>query len=566
VPAYDVVIRNGTVVDGSGAPGVPADVGIVGDRIATVGRIPVDEPGAVEIDAEGHVVTPGFIDGHTHLDAQVFWDPMATSSCWHGVTTVVMGNCGFTLAPARPDERHLVLHNLERAEDIPIEAMNAGLPWNWERFREYLDAIDGVPKGLNFSAYIGHSALRTWAMGERAFAEHASPDDLARMVAELEDALAAGAMGFSSSRSDTHVTTTGQPVASRVATWDELATLVAAVGRAGGVFALTNEPAMGSPDAEVRAEAIGRLSDLVADTGVTATFGVSAFGRPSRWPELQAMIDSTAARGGLMFGQTSGREQGALFSFRTWMPFDYLPVWQELRALPLEEQAAALRDPEVRRRLVDAVDEPRYYATPEKSMALDFERFFVLQTPVGANPSVAAVAAERGVSPVQLILDLAAETDLGQFFALVTGNDNLDQVQAQLGDPRMVMTFTDSGAHVGQVMNSSMHSHLFAFWVRSRGAFTVEEAVRMVTSVPAGIWGFSDRGAIREGFTADVNVFDPATVAPHMPEVVWDFPAGVRRLTQRSSGFLATLVAGQVVLDRGEDTGARPGRLLRRGR
>src|SRR6478752_1520707 len=229
--AYDLVIRNGTVVDGSGLGSFRADVGIVGDRIAFVGRI-LDRANR-EIDAEGHVITPGFIDGHTHMDAQILWDPLGTCSCWHGVTSVVMGNCGFTLAPARHDQRHLVVRNLERAEDIAAEAMAAGIDWTWETFPEYLDTLDRAPKGINYAAQIGHSALRTWAMGERGFEQAASEDDLAIMERELRDALRAGAIGFSTSRTPNHQTSDDRPVASRLAEWSEIQRLVGVMSDAG---------------------------------------------------------------------------------------------------------------------------------------------------------------------------------------------------------------------------------------------------------------------------------------------------------------------------------------------
>ena len=238
---YDVVIRNGTVVDGTGLAPYRADVGIVGGRIATIGRI--REHGATDIDAEGHVVTPGFIDGHTHLDAQVFWDQLGANSCWHGITTAVMGHCGFTLAPAAPEERHLVVRNLERAEDISGAAMAAGIDWTWSTFAEYLDAVERQPKGINYAANIGHSALRTFAMGERAFDEEAGPDDLKAMAAELEDALRAGAYGFTTSRTEHHRTSDDRPVASRLASWDEVEELVGVLGALGtGVFQLVQDP------------------------------------------------------------------------------------------------------------------------------------------------------------------------------------------------------------------------------------------------------------------------------------------------------------------------------------
>ena len=290
---FDLVIRNGTVVDGSGLGSFRADVGVVGDRIAFVG--PIHERGTREIDAEGQVVTPGFIDGHTHLDAQVFWDASGSSSCWHGVTSVVMGNCGFTLAPVRSDQRALVVRNLERAEDIDPAALAAGIDWDFETFPEYLDAVDRLPKGINFAAQVGHSALRTWAMGERAFEAEATDEDLAAMRGQLAESLRAGAIGFSTSRTMHHETSDNRPVASRLASWHEVATLVGVLGELGtGIFE-TADSAMSAPDPEARARGLDRVRNLAADTQVPVTFGMVAT-RGSDY--LLDFLDDAAASGG----------------------------------------------------------------------------------------------------------------------------------------------------------------------------------------------------------------------------------------------------------------------------
>jgi N-acyl-D-aspartate/D-glutamate deacylase len=551
--AYDVVIRGGTVVDGTGMAPYPADVAISGGRIARIGRI--TGRGREEIDASGHVVTPGFIDGHTHMDAQVFWDPLGTSSCWHGVTTVVMGHCGFTLAPAPFEQRHLVIRNLERAEDISGVAMAAGIDWSWTTFAEYLDTVDRLPKALNYAANVGHSALRTYAMGERAFTETATEADVEVMRAELRDAMRAGAYGLTTSRTLHHETSDNRPVASRLAGWDEVCDLVGVLGELGsGVFQLVEDP----PAVEERPEREGRLIELAVKTQVPIAIGATSGGRSLE------VLDAAARAGGRMFGLTHPRGIGSLSSFRSRLPFDTLAEWAPIRALPLEEQRQALKDPAVRERLIRAAHEGPYgRAIGAEARKPDFERMRVLDSPLPPNPTVAEAARARGVDPVELIIDLALETDLKQFFAQTFAPFDADAVKAAMKHARTVPTFSDAGAHVSQICDASIHTHLLGHWVRDRGDFTLEEAVRMLTLAPARAWGMHDRGLLLEGMVADVNVFDPAVVAPAMPELVHDLPAGEPRIEQRAVGFLATIVAGQIVHRAGIPTGALPGTLLR---
>jgi N-acyl-D-aspartate/D-glutamate deacylase len=552
---HDLVIRGGTVVDGSGLPPYRADLGIVGDRIATIGRI--RERGAEEVDAEGHVVTPGFIDGHTHMDAQVFWDELGTCSCWHGVTTVVMGHCGFTLAPAPAEQRALVVRNLERAEDISGVAMAAGIDWRWTTFAEYLDAVDARPKAINYAANIGHSALRTYAMGERAFTDEAGPDDLAVMANELADALRAGAYGFTTSRTRQHETSDDRPVASRLASWDEVRALVGVMGDLEtGVFQLVEDRHEADDGGAAMAR---RLMELAVETGVPVA--VPAGGSD---PRILGLIDATAAAGGRMFGLTHCRGIGNMSSFRSRLPFDNLPEWAEVRALPLDEQRRALGDPSVRERLVKAAHEGDFgRAIGAEARKPDYERMRVLDQPLPPNPTVADAARARGVDPVEAIIDIALETDFDRFFVQTIAPFDPEAVKRVMQHPRTVMTFSDSGAHVSQMSDCSIHTHLLAHWVRDRQDFTLEEAVRMITFGPARAWGFHDRGLLREGLVADVNVFDPERVAPEMPRIVFDLPADERRIEQKATGFRATVVAGQVSFLDGESTGARAGRLIR---
>ena len=496
---HDLVIKNGTIVDGSGLPRYRADVGIRHGRIVTIGRI--RERAREVIDADGQVVAPGFVDGHTHMDAQIFWDPLGTSSCWHGITSVVMGNCGFTLAPCAAADKHLVVRNLQRAEDIPPEAMEAGIDWRWTTFPEFLDCLEALPKGINYGGYIGHSALRTYVMGERAFDGPAGEDDLEAMARELRDAIRAGAIGFTTSRSPAHETPDGRPVASRLATWDEVRRLVGVMGEMNaGIFELAGEGVDRAPGDPGLRDYHVRLRDLAVETGRPITFGVfSRRGVPDVWRAYLALLDETAAAGGRMFAQVHTRSLSALLSFRTQLPFDRLPAWRELRALPLDEQRRRLRDPAVRRRLVDASGE-RDGRRPVGTEArpADYDWLLVFDTVEGPHRTVAEVARERGQHPAETMIDLALARDLDLFFLQPIANEDQDYALELMRHPRAVTTFSDSGAHVSQLMDSSLQTHLLSHWVRRTQAFTLEQAVRMLTLVPATLWGFSDRGLVRD--------------------------------------------------------------------
>jgi N-acyl-D-amino-acid deacylase len=563
--AFDLVVKNGTVIDGSGLPRFRADVGVRGGRIVSIGRI--RERAREVIDADGHVVAPGFVDGHTHMDAQIFWDPYGTCSCWHGITSVVMGNCGFTLAPCSSKDKHLVIRNLERAEDISAEAMDAGIEWSWTTYREFLDTLERLPKGINYSGYLGHSALRTYVMGERAFEAGATEDDVRAMEAELRDAIEAGAMGFTTSRSPSHETPDRRPVASRMASWDEVRRLVGVMGDLNaGIFEIAGEGVDRSTGGEdARRDYHRRLRELAVETGRPVTFGL--FGRkdaPGIWREYVRLIDETATAGGRMFAQVHSRALSAILSFKTQTPFDKLPVWREIRRLPLAEQRERLSDKSLRPQLVEAA-RAKFDGKPLGTEARPavFDWLFVMDNVHGPHRSVAEAARQRGCDPVEAMIDIALERDFDAFFFQPIANEDQDVALELMRYKHAVVTFSDSGAHVSQLMDSSLQTHLLAHWVREKHAFTLEEAVRMLTLVPATYWGFADRGLIREGLAADLVVFDPDTIAAEMPEVVNDLPAGAKRLVQRCRGIAATVVNGETVLRDGKPTGALPGRLLR---
>ena len=562
---YDLLIKNGTVVDGSGLPRFQADVAIAEGKIAAIGKI---REGAKEIiDAEGHVVSPGFVDGHTHMDAQVFWDPLGTCSCWHGITSVVMGNCGFSLAPCSEEDKLLVMRNLERAEDISPEAMEAGIKWSWTTYPEYLDAVERLPKGINYSAYIGHSALRTYVMGERAFSEEATPDDLEAMKREVRSAIQAGAAGFTTSRTRNHQTPDGQPVASRLATWDEVRHLVGVLGELNsGVFEIAGEDTGLNPD-RIQ-DYCNRLKALAVDTGVPVTFGMfSAPKAPDYWRPFFALADETAAAGGRMFIQVHSRPISVLQSFESVTSFDKLPVWRDIRKLSLTEQEAALRNPDMRQKLVRAANQPPQEGTRAvgaEARAANFKWLFpIMDRAVPPYQSVAEIAAERNQDPVETYIELALDKGLKRFFMQPLTNTHEPSTLEMMQHPRSVITFSDSGAHVSQIMDSSLQTHLLSHWVREQEALTLEDAVHQLSFVPASHWKLAGRGLLREGWNADVVIFDPQTVEPQVPELTHDLPAGARRLKQKANGFLATIVNGEVVLRNNEHTGALPGQLLR---
>ena len=565
----DLLVRGADVVDGSGAPRFRADVGVAGGRIAEIGRIRA--PAKRIMDGDGLILAPGFIDGHTHMDAQVAWDPLGSCSCWHGVTSVIMGNCGFALAPCRPGEREWIARCLEAVEDIPTSAMMAGIDWSWESFPDYLATVEALPKAINYGAYLGHSALRMFVMGERALSEPATEDDLAAMRAAVAEALRAGAMGFSTSRATTHVTPDDTPVPSRIAEWSEIDALAGAMAELdAGVFQIGPDISSGAAQRAF----LDRLRRVALDSGRPVMFGTIATrqGRePLSWQAQLDYIDETVAAGGRMFGQTTTRPINAVFSLKSYLPFDSLPGWRELRALPLERQKRALRDPDARARLIAAEGamaprDPGEFqgggAATTNPRKPDYGNLFALRGTDWDDPTVAEIAERRGEHPVGAMIDLMVE-DEDRIFVQPLVNETPEAVGGMLRHPRALATFSDSGAHVCQEMGSSLQTHMLSYWVRDRQAFSLEEAVRMLTFDNASAWELPDRGLVRRGWAADLVLFDEARVKPRLPTVETDLPGGARRLVQKADGIAATIVNGAVTLENGEATGETPGALLR---
>ncbi len=567
--ALDLLVKNGTVVDGSGLPRYRADVGVKGGKIAEIGRI--REPAERVIDAEGLIVAPGFIDGHTHMDAQVNWDPLGSCSCWHGVTSVVMGNCGFALAPCKPADREWFARCLTAVEDIPTEAMMAGIDWTWETFPEYLATVERLPKGLNYGMYIGHSALRMYAMGaKRGLEEKATEDDLRRMEHAVAEALKAGALGFSTSRATTHVTPDETPVASRIAEWGEIERLVGTMGALdAGIFQVGPDISGG----EAQKACLERLRKIAIDTGRPIMFGMLATKQgidPNPWDFQTRFMDETVAQGGRMYGQATTRSINAVFSLKSYLPFDVLPAWKEIRSLPIVEQKARLRDPEVRARLVaaEATMKPRERTLQGGGAATtdprkpNYDNLFPMLSVDWDDPSVGELSRRQNKHPVEVIIDLALDNENRMFVQPIVNEQPADVLNL-LKHPRTLATFSDSGAHVCQEMGSSLQTHLLSYWVRNKQQFTLEEAVRMLTFDNASAWELEGRGLIRTGYAADLVVFNEATVKPQLPTVETDLPGGARRLVQKADGIAATVVNGVVAIENGQATGNSGGEVLK---
>lgn len=562
--AHDLVIRDGLVVDGTGAAPVHADVAITGDRVVEVAT-KVPGRGRREVDAAGRVVTPGFVDIHTHLDAQLSWDPIGTSSCWHGVTSVVLGNCGVTFAPCRPSDRAYLAEMMESVEDVPRDAILDGLSWDWETYGDYYAALDRLPKGPNAGGLVGHCALRTYVMGERGLDETpATADDIAAMAELLDEAMAAGALGVSTSRTLLHKVPDGRPVPGTFATPDELLALADVLGRHGaGVFEGAMRLGERDDDAltATRAE-LAWMGEASRRSGRPVSFGLTQSDRrPDLYRRVIEFAKAENATGAVVRPQTTARGVGILFGLESRTPFDRAPAWKELRSMVNGRKMQSLRDGAFRQRLIAEAD--------EHGTGVDLAQLFVLppngparyDTP--ADTSLAAIASERGVSPAAAFIELLLETDGMLVCNMPFLNQRLEAVEEMLDDPLVTLGLADAGAHVGQIMDASQPTFLLTYWVRERRRWSLAEAVRRLTSDTADLFGIRDRGRLVPGAYADVNVIDLDGLVLPQPEFVHDFPHGAGRYVQRAEGYDLTVVNGRVFMEHGEHTGELAGRLLR---
>lgn len=573
----DLVVRGGTVVDGSGSPPRTADVAVTDGTVVAVGRI--QERGGLEIDADGLLVTPGFVDVHTHFDGQATWDPELRPSCQHGVTTVAMGNCGVGFAPARPDKHEWLISLLEGVEDIPGTALAEGLTWGWETFPEYLDVLERLPRTIDVAAHVPHAALRTYVMGDRGsdHTEHPTEGEIATMARLVEEALAAGAIGFATSRTEVHRTSLGTTIGTLEAGRAELLAIAAAMASAGtGVVQLISD-AYQSPDDEFAERELALVEAVARTSGRPVSFTVQqAYHAPERWRDLFAAIERWRADGLEVRGQVAPRPIGVLLGLEaTANPFLFCPSYGEVAQLPVPERAQALRDPERRRRIL-AEHAQMLASLPEgllRQIAGGFDIAFEMADPVDyeldAAKSLGAEARRRGVDPAGLVYDTLLQRDGRQLLYLPLFNfahGDLDDIHEMVTSPVALYGLSDAGAHCGAICDASTTTSFLTVWARDRRRdqrLPVEQVVHQLTRATAAHVGWLDRGLLAPGYVADLNVIDLDALGCSPPRIAHDLPAGGRRLLQDATGYRWTLKSGVATFVDGQPTGERPGRLLR---
>lgn len=564
---YDLIVRNGTIIDGSGGAPFVGDIAIKDGLITKVGR--VDSSADEEIDARGKIVTPGFVDIHTHYDGQAIWAERLIPSSQHGVTTVVLGNCGVGFAPCRPQDHDLLVSVMEGVEDIPEIVMTSGLPWDWETFPEYLDALDKRQRDIDVAAYLPHSPLRVYVMGERgANRDAATEADLAEMKRLAAEALDAGAIGFATSRLVAHRTGQGNLIPSYAAAENEILAVGEVMREKGrGLLQMvTDIYDRYDPD-------IAFLERFADKTGRPVTFTLAQVNwEPQAWRRALAMVDRAAAKGDSVIAQVFPRPVGMILGLDTTLsPFSLCPTYlKELAALPMSDRVARMHDPEIRARLL--AETPEDPSTPIYLMARDWDRIFPLNTAKDYEPphdqSIAVLSEKAGVSPLEYMYDALLEKGGYALFYAALANyaeQTLDPIFEMLNNPNAVIALGDGGAHYGVVCDASYPTFVLAHWTRDRdGAkFTLPAAIKALSRTPARAVGLEDRGLLAEGYKADINVIDFDGLTLHAPHMISDLPGGGRRLMQEADGFIATIVSGTIIQRDGQPTGNLPGQLVR---
>ena len=571
---HDVLIRGGNVVDGTGKAGFTGDVALTNGRISGVGK---DFGSAKKtLDAGGLLVTPAWVDAHTHYDGQVAWDEQMTPSLWHGVSTVVMGNCGVGFAPSTPDRHDWLIGLMEGVEDIPSKALAAGLPWGWETFPEYLNVLDKMKRTLDVGGMVTHGAVRAFVMGERgAKNEPATDEDIAKMAFIVKEAVLAGALGFSSSRTLVHTANDGEPVPGTYAEEKELLGIAAAVRSTGrGILEMVPRGIAGEND-ELLSE-IDMMVRVSRATGCPLLFLLAQSNNyPDQWKEVMAKCTAAVEGGVPIVPMVFTRPVCVLFSFQGENPFEYLPSFQPLKKLSHAEKMAALRDPSLRQKLITEEDPyttgmSLLYQSPRV-----WDRTYPMGEPLNYEPtndqSISAIAKRAGRNPREIVYDMLLEKD-GRAFLMYAAagyaDGNPEVIHKLIKDPITVMGGSDAGAHVRQIIDAGVPTYALTHWTRDKAAddptrLPVEFMVKKLTHDSARLFGIRDRGTLEVGAKADVNMIDYNNLGVSYPEMVYDLPAGMPRLMQTARGYEKTFVSGEVVQENGKDTGARPGRIVR---
>lgn len=549
--AHDIVIRGGQVVDGTGSEPRLADVAIDDGVISEVGT--GIGSGRQEIDAEAHLVTPGFVDIHTHLDAQIGWDPDCTPVSWHGVTTVMMGNCGVTFAPCKPDDHELLASMMETVEDIPRAAILGGLPWDWEDYGGYLDAIERLRPGLNVAGLVGHCAVRFYVMGERAVEEMATDEEKRRMAKVVGEAIDAGAVGFSTNRYPPHVLPDGRSIPGTYADASELLEIASVVGPRNALM-------QNVLDFEQFEFSTQLLRDLAKTTGGRILFSFGAGASRESGSGAAAYLETLCKDGLDITAVTQPRGSGFIFGLQSMLPVGG-PAWRELRRMDFDARLVAIHDPDFCHKLILAAKDGAKSAPPDQIFFMGKDD--APNYTAAPEENLLATAEAAGEHWSETFLRLSRETEGKGLFTFRMFNLNMDALRDLLASEHVFPILGDAGAHVSQIMDAGWASFVLSHWVREQGLFSMGEAIRRMTSGPARIIGLTDRGVLAPGMRADVNVLDPDKVAERQPEIVHDFPGGAPRFIQRATGYRATLVNGQINVMNGEHTGVRAGQVLR---
>jgi N-acyl-D-amino-acid deacylase len=561
--AYDVLIKGGRIYDGSGLPSYLGDVAIQDGRIVETGRI--SGSGKRVVNADGLAVSPGFIDFHTHLDAQLLWDPLATSSCFHGVTTVIPGNCALALAPCKEQDHETILKSFERVEAISLQALKAGVTWGWTTFPQYLDKLRGN-LGVNVAALMGHCALRQFVMGDAAIERAATPAEIHQMKEVLKAGVRAGAIGFSTNQNPVHMYADGTPIQSRFATDEEIIELACALGEINQGAVQISRGSMGV--SVPIPESLKLFEEISSRAGRPVVWQSIAhrWERPNEWRVLLDAAKETIDRGVQSYPLCNARLFNNRLTMKNAQVFDDLPTWKTILFLPLEARIAAIKDPETRKKM-------RFEAVEDKKLSRFSRRWELVYLINAVKPenkhlekkSVAEIAKIRGQDVIDAFLDLSLEEGLDTEFQTSSNNGDEEAVAEIIRSPYVLVGQSDAGAHLIYDAGFGYATRLLGYWVREKQIMSLEEAVRKLTFMVASIFGLHDRGLLRRGMAADLVVFDPATIRECEPEMVQDLPGNEKRFIQRALGIEATLVNGQVLIDKGNHTGVLPGSVLGSG-